>query len=305
MNIAVLGADTGGRDLAQATAAAGHTVRLHDADANAVMDAIDDVERRLRDAVDAGELTHAEREATVDRVDATTGLEAAVAEADLVLETGTNAATALQERFAELEERVERDKIIATTARDTSLTAAAAGLRHPDRAIGVRLRDPLAAPVVEIVVADQTAAETLERVEEFVESLDRVAAVARDIPGAVSTRLALAAEVEAMRLVEDGVAAVPDVDAAFALRYDHPMGPLERADRAGLDRRLSTLEYLAEHLGDRFEPPALLADLVAEGHTGAESGAGFYEWDNDEPSGSALPEPDVVERVAGPDDPAR
>lgn len=304
MHVAVLGAGNLGRDLAQVVATAGHTVRLHDAEANVVMDAIDDVERRLRDAVDAGDLAEADREDTLDRVDATTGLEAAVGEADLVVETNETDAGELQERFADLEERVERETIVATTARDVSITAAAAGLRHPDRAIGLGLGDPLDAPVVELVVADQTSAETLDRVESLVADLDRVGAVVRDTPGAVSTRLALVAEVEAMRLVEDGIAAVPDIDDAFALRFDHPVGPLERADRAGLERRLDTLEYLAEQLGERFAPPPVLEDLVAAGQTGMETGAGFYEWENDEPIGSALPDPDVVERVAGPDDPA-
>lgn len=305
MHVAVLGAGNWGRDLAQAAAVAGHDVRLHDAEANVVMDAIDDVERRLRDAVDAGELSRADREETLDRVDATTGLDAAVGDADLVVETANADASALQERFAELEEHVERDAVIATTAGDVSITAAAAGLRHPDRAIGLRIQEPLSTPVCEVVVADQTAESALERVEEFAESLGCVAAVVRDRPGVVSTRLALATEVEAMRIVEDGVAAVPDVDAAVAERHGHPMGPLERADRAGLDRRLETLEYLAAELGERFRPPAVLEDLVVDGHTGADSGAGFYEWENEEPVGSALPEPDVVDRTAGPDDPAR
>lgn len=305
MNVAVLGAGNWGRDLAQAAAVTGHDVRLHDAEANVVMDAIDDVERRLRDAVEGGELTQTERQETLDLVDATTGLDAAVADADLVVETADADANALQERFAELEEHVDRDTVIATTAGDVSITAAAAGLRHPDRAIGLRLRDPLETPVLEVVVADQTAGSALDRVQALAESLERTAAVVRDRPGVVSTRLALLTEVEAMRIVEDGIAAVPDVDAALAKRHDHPMGPLERADRAGLDRRLETLEYLAAELGERFAPPAVLQDLVADGHTGAESGVGFYEWENDEPDGSALPAPDVVERTAGPDDPAR
>ena len=305
MKVAVLGAGDLGRDFAQVAAGAGHAVRLHDSDANTVMDAIDDVERRLRDAVDAGDLTHTDREETLDHIDATTGLDAAVTEAEFVLETAAVDANALQERFAELEEHVDRDAIVATTAEGVSITAAAAGLRHPDRAIGVRLVDPLETPVVEIVVADQTVGTTLERVESLVDSLARVAAVVRDHPGVVSTRLALITEVEAMRVLEDGVAAVPDVDDAVALRYDLPMGPLERADRAGLDRRLAVLEYLADRLGERFEPPQVLYDLVDGGHTGAESGTGFYEWENGEPGASALPDPEIVERVAGPDDPAR
>jgi 3-hydroxybutyryl-CoA dehydrogenase len=305
MKIAVLGAGHLGRDVAQVAADAGHAIRLHDGDANTVMDAIDDVERRMGDAVDAGDITRSDREEILEQIDATTGLEAAVADAEVVIETASLDASALQARFADLEEVVDRDAIVATTAEGVSITAAAAGLRHPDRAIGLRLSDPLQTPVIEVVVADQTVAETLERVESLVESLDRIAAVVADHPGVVSTRLALIAEVEAMRVLDDAIATVPDVDDAIALRHDLPMGPLERADRAGLDRRLTVLEYLAEQLGQRFAPPQVLYDLVEAGHTGADSGTGFYEWENGEPTTSALPDPEVVERIAGPDDPAR
>lgn len=304
MDVSVLGAGGLGRDLAELAARAGHDVSLHDEEATVVMDAVDDVERRLAEAIDAGEATRTDRDETLERLDATTGLEAAVGDAELVIETAIATEGALQERFATLEELVARDAVLATTLEDSSVTVAAAGLRHPDRSIGLFVPDPLGATVVEVVVAEQTSRETLDRVESFVDGLDLEAAVVRDAPGLLSTRVALAAEVEAMRLVGEGLAGVEAVDAALTGRYDHPAGPLERADRAGLDRRLSTLEYLADGLGERFRPPPLLSDLVGSGHTGAESGQGFYRWENGEPVGSALPDPDVVERVAGPDDPA-
>lgn len=304
MDVSVLGAGSVGRDLAERAARAGHDVSLHDVDATVVMDAVDDVERRLAEAVDAGEATRTDREETLDRLDATTGLEAAVGDAEMVIETATAEEGALQEQFAALEEHVARDAILATTLEDASVTVAAAGLRHPDRAIGLFLPDPHTASVVEVVVAEQTTAETLERVKSVAGDLDLEPAVVRDAPGLLSTRLALAAEVEAMRLVAEGLAGVEAVDAAVARRYDHPAGPLERADRAGLDSRLATLEYLADGLGERFEPPPLLEDLVANGQTGVGVGEGFYRWENGDAVESALPDPDVVERVAGPDDPA-
>jgi len=303
MHVAVLGANAVGRDLAQVLATAGHTVGLQDAEANPVMDAIDHVERRLRASVDAGDLRAADREDALDRLDATTGLEAAVGEADLVVVTETADVGDLQARLADLEPMIGRETVVATTGAEPSITAAAAGLRHPDRAVGLTLDDPLDAAIVEVIVADQTSADTVERVEALFADLDRATAVAADHPGLVSTRLTVAVEVEAMRIVEDGVASVPDVDDAYALRHGHPMGPLERADRAGLDRRLETLTALEESLGERFAPPGLLADLVADGRTGAESRGGFYEWENGEPVGSALPDPGIVDRAGAPDDP--
>ncbi len=305
MDVAVLGAGPIGQDLAALAARAGHDVHLHDAEATAAMDAIDDIERHFGDAVDAGDLSPADRDDAVDRLDATTGLDAAVGSAGVVLVTVAGDEQQLQGLLADVEEYLDRDAIVATMVGDYAITAAAAGLRHPDRAIGLSVTDPLDATVGEVVVADQTDAETLERAEAFVVSLGLDPAVVADEPGGVSTRLSLALEVEAMRLVVEGTAGVEAVDAGYAQRFDLPIGPLERADRAGLDQRLETLEYLATNLSPRFQPPPLLGELVEAGHTGAASGEGFYVWDGGEPTESALPAPDIVGRVAGPDDPAR
>ncbi len=305
MDVAVLGAGPLGRDVAQVAAAAGHDVNLQDGEVDAVMDAIDVAERRLGESVDAGDLTADEYDVAVAGLDGTTDRESAVGEADLVVETATTDASALQATLADVEEYVGRDTVVAPAADGVSVTAAAAGLRHPDRAIGLRFRDPLDADLVEVVVADQTTAETAGRVESFVAGLDRTPVVVRDAPGVVSTRLALALEAEAMRLVDDGVAGVEAVDEALRAGYDHPMGPLERADRAGLGRRLETFEYLGVELGERFLPPAILEDLVASGRTGLASGEGFYVWENGEPTEAAIPDPDLSRETAGPDDPAR
>ncbi|MHB9286336.1 3-hydroxyacyl-CoA dehydrogenase family protein [Halobacteriales archaeon Cl-PHB] len=303
MDVAVLGAGPLGRDVAQVAAAAGHDVNLQDAEVDAVMDAIDVAERRLGEAVEAGTLTPDDHDTAVAGLDGTTDRESAVSNADLVLETVTTDASSLQTTLADVEEQVAREAIVAPAAGDLSVTAAAAGLRHPDRAIGLRFRDPLGADLVEIVVADQTTETTTERAESFVDSLGRAPVVVRDAPGVVSTRLALALEAEAMRLLEDSVAGVAAVDEALTAGFDHPMGPLERADRAGLDRRLETFEYLGVELGERFLPPAILEDLVASGRTGLASGEGFYVWENGEPAEPAVPDPTLSREATGPDDP--
>ena len=290
MEIAVLGAGAHGRDLAHLFAVSGHSVRLQDEAAAAAMDAVDEVER----AVDAD---------TIERLDPTTDPEAAVGDAAVVILASPGDPQTVRERLATVEEWIGRDTVLAITVGKGSITVAAAGLRHPDRAVGLELPDPLEAAVAELVIADQTSAETLDRMRSLVEDLGLVAAAVADHPGIVSTRLALATEVEAMRILADGVATVTDVDTAFAGRYGHAIGPLERADRAGLDRRLATLETLADALGPRFEPPAILRDLVNEGHTGAGAGRGFYAWENGKPAESALPAPDLVTRRTGPDDP--
>jgi 3-hydroxybutyryl-CoA dehydrogenase len=294
MHVAVLGADRLGRAVAQVCAVAGHDVSLHGDEANVVMDGIDAIEGRLPDDTDA-----------VDRLSGTTGLEAAVAEAGVVVETATTDAADLQGTLADIEEFVDREALVALAAGGVSVTAAAAGLRHPDRAIGLQFRDPLDAPLVEVVVADQTSTATCDRAESFVEGLDRVPVVVRDGPGVVSTRAALALEAEAMRLIEEEVAGVDAVDEVLELGFDHGRGPLEQADSAGLDNRLAALERLHAELGERFAPPGILRDLVAAGDTGGPRGEGFYVWENGEPTEPALPDPDIPRRETAPDDPAK
>jgi 3-hydroxybutyryl-CoA dehydrogenase len=303
MDVAVLGADVTGRAIAEVCARAGYEVSFHSHDATIVMDSIDVIERRLDDAHDAGDIESGDREETLDRLEATTGLEAAVSDVDVVIETTLEDAGALQQRFAEIEELAARETLITTGRSSVSVTAAAAGLRHPDRALGLHFHRPLEQPLVEIVVAEQTTATHITSAESFVDGLPVSAVSVRDTPGAGATRLALALEVEAMRMVADGVASVEAVDTVLTRSYDTDVGPLERADRAGLDDRLELLDYLGGSLGERFQPPPLLADLVTEGQTGAEAGEGFYVWEDGQPTESALPDPSLAQDEELPDDP--
>lgn len=303
MKVAILGADALGRDIAQICAVSGDEVRVHADDASDVMDSIDIVERRLDDAVDAGTMgTGAEIDA-LDRLEATTGIEAAVEDADIVIDTVTDDVGDLQKRFASIEEFVDDDTLITTSQPGLSVTAGAAGLRQPDRALGLEFHRPLEGPIVEVVVTDQTTKEAVDRVESFVDGIGGTAVRIRDSPGLASGRLALALEAEAMRLVDEGIAGVEAVDELLADGYGHEMGPLERADRAGLADRLDVLTYLSDSVGERFEPPDLLERMVANGDTGAEAGEGFYVWESGEPTEPAVEGPDLFANREVPDDP--
>jgi 3-hydroxybutyryl-CoA dehydrogenase len=303
MDVGVLGAGSLGRGIAEVCALAGQDVSLHAPEATAVMDGLDAVERALGEAVEDGDLSRAERDAALDRLDGTTGLEAAIGSADVVIETSRDDGDAIMEAFASVEEVVDQETLVATGTDATRVTVAAAGLRHPERAVGIHFHAPGDSRLVEIVAADQTVADTVDRAVEFVEELSLHPVVARDVAGVVSTRLALAQEVEAMRLVSDGVTGVRGADEAMVEATGQTVGPLERADRAGLDHRLEALERLHESLGGRFEPPAVLRDLVVAGQTGAGSGEGFYDWENGAPVGSALPDPEIPQPTPEAGDP--
>lgn len=292
MQVAVLGATPDARTLAARCATAGHDVGLRAPDANVVMDAIDAIERG--DDAAAGE-----------RIDGTTGLEAAASDADVVVDATEDDPPARRELLADVEDVAGEDALVAVRCRDTAVTAVAAGLRRPDRAVGLHLVTPADADVVEVVVADQTAESARDRAVEFVEGIDATPLVVRDAPGFASARLDLAQIVEGVRLLEEGVAGVRDVDRAMELGRDHPAGPLARADQLGLDRVLAALEDLADRLDGRFDPPGLLRQKVDSGALGVATGEGFYVWEGGERVEPAEPNPEVNARPderASPDD---
>jgi 3-hydroxybutyryl-CoA dehydrogenase len=115
----------------------------------------------------------------------------------------------------------------------------------------------------------------------FAERLGKTPIVVSDSPGFASSRLGLVLGLEAIRMVEQGVASAADIDTAMKLGYGHPMGPLELTDLVGLDVRLGIADYLAQELGASFTPPALLRAKVADGKLGKKSGEGFYRWGAD------------------------
>jgi len=303
MDVAVLGAGTAGRGIAQCCAAAGHGVTLHDPDANAVMDGVDAVEAGLDDAVAADEIDAETRDDAVQRLEATTGLDGAVGDADWVVEATDADRDDRRELFADVEERIDEDVFVATSGAAVSVTAVAAGLRNPGRAVGLHFVDPPTAPLVEVVVADQTAEPTREAAVSFVDGLAREAVVVRDTPGFAATRLGLALSVEAMQMVDERAAGVEAIDRAMTAGHDHPVGPLAAADERGLDATLDALEHLSESLGDRFTPPPVLRKKVQAGQLGRKTGDGFYVWEGGEQVEPRDPDPTPDLRPESPVDP--
>jgi len=303
MDVAVLGAGATGRGIAQCCAAAGHAVTLHDDDANVVMDGIDAVEAGLDDAVAAGDLDAETRESAVDSIEATTGLEGAVADADVVIETTDADRETRRALFADVEEAVDEGTLVATSGAAVSVTAVAAGLRNPGRAVGLHFVDPPAAPLVEVVVAEQTTEPTREAAVSFVDGLDRESIVVRDAPGFAATRLGMALAVEAMTMVDERAAGVAAIDRATTAGHDHPVGPLAAADERGLDATLDALEHLQGALGERFAPPPVLRAKVEAGDLGRKTGEGFYVWEGGEPVEPSEPDPTPELRAESPVDP--
>jgi 3-hydroxybutyryl-CoA dehydrogenase len=280
--VAVVGAGTMGLGIAQAAAIAGFETTLTDANAAALARALDRVRDALAGGVRRDKLTDADAAAALRRVHTTGHLGAAADGAELVIEAIPEDLEAKRALFAELDTVVRRSCVLATNTSSLSIGRIADGARHPTRVLGMHFFNPVhAMQLVEIVVHERTAETAVVFVRDVAARMGKETIVVRDRPGFASSRLGVALGLEAMRMVEEGVASAEDIDKAMELGYGHPMGPLRVSDLVGLDVRLAVAEYLQGALQDaRFAPPAILRQKVDAGELGKKSGRGFHQWPN-------------------------
>ena len=278
---AVIGAGTMGHGIAQVSAAAGASVRLYDVDASAAERGLGRIRQNLDKGVSLGKVTAEARGGTLARLEAAGDLAGAVADADLVVEAAPESIRIKSALLADVEAVAREDAVLATNTSSLSIAELASGLRAPGRFLGLHFFNPVhVMALVEVVWGPETDQAVLGRSVEFVRAIGKEPVVVRDSPGFASSRLGVILGLEAMRMVEEGVAEPEGIDKAMELGYRHPMGPLRLTDLVGLDVRLGIAEYLHEKLGsEAFRPPEILRRMVAEGKLGKKSGEGFYRWE--------------------------
>lgn len=170
-------------------------------------------------------------------------------------------------------------RVIATNTSALSVNELAGSVRDATRFLGMHFFNPVwSLPMVEIIRGDQTSEASLALAREFAESTGKTTITVRDVPGFATSRLDLIASLEAMRMLQDGVASAEDIDRAMVVAYRHPMGPLRLSDIVGLDVRLDIARNLRTALGERYAPPRILEEMVARGELGQKSGKGFFDW---------------------------
>jgi 3-hydroxybutyryl-CoA dehydrogenase len=209
----------------------------------------------------------------------TMDLPAAVTGADIVIEAVPEDLDLKREVFAALGAAAGDDTVMASNTSGLSIEKLGAASNRSGQVVGLHFFNPVPAMrLVEVVRAPDTTDGTVARGVEFARAVGKETVEVRDLPGFVTTRLGTMLMCEAIRAYEQGVASVQDVDTAMKLGYNHPMGPLELADRVGLDTLLFILDDLREAYGEAFSPPPLLRRMVEEGKLGRKSGAGFYDY---------------------------
>jgi 3-hydroxybutyryl-CoA dehydrogenase len=273
----VVGAGTMGTGIAYVLALSGHQVTLVEPDKDRAATALRDVDRAARKAADRGKLDPSAAETLAARIVTVPALAEAPGSPAVAVEAVPERIALKHEVLAAME--TLEPALLGSNTSGLSIGDLAAPLRHPDRFLGLHFFNPVwSMPLVEIVTGEQTSDSSVVAARTLVASFDKESIVVQDTPGFATSRLGIAIGLEAMRMLEEGVASAADIDKAMELGYRHPMGPLRLTDLVGLDVRLDIASHLADSLGPRFSPPAILTRLVAEGRLGKKSGHGFYAW---------------------------
>ena len=280
--VTVLGAGTMGSGIAQVSAMAGLATRLFDVDSAALNRGLDRALAQVAEGVRRGKIPAGTDERAGRSLAGIPDLKEAVAGADLVIEAAPERMELKTEIFRTLSTLCSGSAILASNTSSLSLTEMAAAATNPGRVVGLHFfNPPHIMRLVEIVSAQQTTAATLQSARDFVAAIGKEPITVRDSPGFATSRLGLALGLEAMRMVEQGVASASDIDRAMELGYGHPMGPLKVSDLVGLDVRLAIAEILHRELGgEQFRAPVILRRLVRAGKLGRKSGEGFHRWDD-------------------------
>ena len=276
-HVGVLGGGRMGSGIAHAFCVSGSHVTIVERDEPSADAAREHVRTALQASIDRG-ATSESLDALTARVAVVTDY-AAFAGADLVVEAVPEDLRIKADALRRVEEQLGDSAWLATNTSSLSVTSLADALRRPQRLCGMHFFNPVpASSLVEIVVGAASDPELIRLAGRWVKLLGKTPIVVADAPGFASSRLGVALGLEAIRMVEEGVATPEDIDAAMVLGYKHPVGPLRLTDIVGLDVRLGIAEYLHERLGERFRPPELLRSMVVRGDLGRKSGHGFYDW---------------------------
>ena len=272
-----------GNGIAHCFAQNGFEVNLVDLNQEALVAAINRIEKNMQRQVDKGVLELPQKQAALARITTTTQLQDAAQTSDLIIEAATENLEVKKSLFEQIDQWAPADCIFASNTSSLSITALASFTRRPEKVVGMHFMNPVPImQLIEIIQGQQTAQATLEAITSLSEQLDKVPLMAKDYPGFIANRILLPMINEAIETLFQGVGGVYEIDEMMKLGMGHPMGPLRLADFIGLDVCLAVLEVLHQGFGQpKYAPCPLLVNLVKAGQLGIKTKNGFYNYKQD------------------------
>ena len=282
-NITVIGSGTMGDGIAHCFAQNEFNVQLVDLSEDQLERALVVIQKNLDRQVTKAILTEAQKDATLNRIQTSTNLDKALANADLVIEAASENIVVKEKLFRQMDAIAPADCILASNTSSISITKLASFTNRPEKVIGMHFMNPV--PVmrlIEVIQGFKTEEHTRNQILDLSKQLDKIPLLAHDYPGFVANRILLPMINEAIETLFQGVGGVYEIDNMMKLGMGHPMGPLQLADFIGLDVCLSVLEVLHEGFGaSKYAPAPLLVNMVQAGNLGVKSGIGFYDYRTD------------------------
>jgi 3-hydroxybutyryl-CoA dehydrogenase len=280
--IGVVGAGTMGSGIANLAALSGFNVILVDLEERVLQKALSRMESFMDKSIAKGKITPEQKHEAMEKVRGSTDLRE-MKHADVIIEAVIENMDVKKEVFSKLDQIAPEHAILATNTSSMSITEIASATNRPNQVVGMHFfNPPQLMKLVEVVRGYKTSDETVEQAKELARKLKKEPVeVKKDSPGFIVNRIMIPQFIEAIRLVEEGVASMEDIDKAVTLGLNYPMGPFTLQDFAGVDIGLHVMDYFyQEFKDDRFAAPLLLRQLVRAGRLGRKTGAGFYDYDD-------------------------
>jgi len=279
--VGVVGAGSMGSGIANLAAISGFQVILHDVEQKFLDNGLSRINKFMEKSVAKGKMTEEQKKEVLERIQVTTNLED-FKQADIVIEAVIEDLEVKKSVFAKLDQITSDHVILATNTSSMSITEIASATNRPERVAGMHFFNPAQImKLVEVVRGYKTSDETVVELKEFAKKLNKEPVeVKKDTPGFIVNRIMIPQFIEAIKLLEEGVATAEDIDKAVTLGLNYPMGPFTLQDFAGVDIGYYVMEYMKNEFNDnRFAPPMFLKQLVRAGRLGRKTGAGFYDYD--------------------------
>lgn len=278
--VGVVGAGSMGSGIANVAASSGYDVILRDIEDRFIDNGLSRINDFMNKSVEKEKITLKEKKEVMNKITTTTDLEM-LKDADIVIEAIIENIEAKKSIFADLDQIIPKETILVTNTSSMSITEIASATQRPERVAGMHFFNPAQLmKLVEIVRGYNTSDATVEELRDFSKSLNKVPVVVnKDTPGFIVNRIMIPQFIEAIKLLEEGVASAEDIDKAVTLGLNYPIGPFALQDYAGVDIGYYVMDYMANEFHDtRFAPPMHLKQMMRAGRTGKKSGAGFYDY---------------------------